>query len=74
MKSVKVVIEAETETEQPIIVAMRYGQTIGDLIYELISTRGQQWRDVLIMNIHDKVLPDVMPLRGDMTVHTKKRN
>lgn len=54
---------------EPIKMTMHYGQTISDLISELVSTYGPRWRGVKIMNIHDKQLPDNMPLRGDMIVH-----
>lgn len=61
--------EAEAQADELVKITMQYGQTIGDLISELINTCGHRWIGVKIMNIHDKQLPNNMLLRGDMTIH-----
>lgn len=56
------------------VVTMEYGQTIADLRSELGSSGGGSngsngsGGSGGIYNIHNKQLPDTMPLRGDMTV------
>jgi hypothetical protein len=71
---VQILVTNGNDSSESIMITMQYGQTIDDLISELVNTYGPCWRNVRIANIHDKQFPENMPLRGDMVVRALKEN